>query len=267
MISPNMLRVGRNNERALDGPMRLPVGGGELLREVEKIYTSWFRIWNASYVPKLFFQPKWFRQERDLEEGNIVLFQKKEGELENAWSLGKIDQLVRGRDGMVRRVIIQYQNAKENFTRTSDRSVRSLIRIWAIDDQNIDEDLGKLESRLKSSVDGSQLVASLISQGSGYVHGVSCAKVSTHRCSSSIGDVCCCPSHCSMGHMSVPKSSSRILGILLSFSVHDVPSFLQVYSPVHGSEVNSDEDVSSQVFDDCECSVSSLIQSTNLNLH
>ena len=267
MISPNMLRVGRNNERALDGPMRLPVGGGELLREVEKIYTSWFRIWNASYVPKLFFQPKWFRQERDLEEGNIVLFQKKEGELENAWSLGKIDQLVRGRDGMVRRVIIQYQNAKENFTRTSDRSVRSLIRIWAIDDQNIDEDLGKLESRLKSSVDGSQLVASLVSQGSGYVHGVSCAKVSTHRCSSSIGDVCCCPSHCSMGHMSVPKSSSRILGILLSFSVHDVPSFLQVYSPVHGSEANSDEDVSSEVFDDCECSVTSLIQSTNLNLH
>ena len=40
-----------------------------------------------------------------------MLFQKKEGELENAWSLGKIDQLVRGRDGMVRRVIIQYQNA------------------------------------------------------------------------------------------------------------------------------------------------------------
>ena len=70
-----------------------------------------------------------------------------------------------------------------------------------------------------------------------------------------------------MGHMSVPKSSSRILGILLSFSVLDVPSFLQVYSPVHGSEVNSDEDVSSEVFEDCECSVTSLIQSTNLNLH
>ena len=66
MLSPNMLRVGRSNERALDGPMRLPNSASEMLNQVKKIYDSWFKIWNVSYVPKLMFQPKWWKQDRDL---------------------------------------------------------------------------------------------------------------------------------------------------------------------------------------------------------
>ena len=76
MITPNMLRVGRSNERSLDGPMRLPSCVSELTGEVEKIYSSWFKIWNTTYVPKLMKQPKWFKQDRDLSEGDIVMFQK-----------------------------------------------------------------------------------------------------------------------------------------------------------------------------------------------
>ena len=113
-----MLRVGRINERALDGPMRLPSCSEELLQQVERMYSSWFRIWNDSYVPKLIFQPKWWRQECDLIDEDVVLFQKKDGELDNAWSLGRIDQLVKSRDGLSRRAVICYQNAKENFMRT-----------------------------------------------------------------------------------------------------------------------------------------------------
>ena len=109
------------------------------------MYSSWFRIWNDSYVPKLMFQPKWWRQECDLKEEDVVLFQKKDGELDNAWSLGRIDQLVKSRDGFSRRAVIRYQNAKENFMRTSDRHIRSLIKVWAVDDQNVDEDLAQLE--------------------------------------------------------------------------------------------------------------------------
>ena len=60
MLVPNMLRVGRSNMRALDGPMRMPSTVGELLVEVQKIYDCWFKIWNVSYLPKLMQQPKWF---------------------------------------------------------------------------------------------------------------------------------------------------------------------------------------------------------------
>ena len=37
MLTPNMMRVGRSNQRALDGPMKMPDSDAELLKEVEKI--------------------------------------------------------------------------------------------------------------------------------------------------------------------------------------------------------------------------------------
>ena len=151
MITPNMLRVGRSNERALDGPMRMPKGDGELLKEVEKTYNSWFKVWNASYVPKLVSQPKWFRQDRDLLEGDIVMFQKSESSLDSRWTLGTVDQLVRSRDGLVRRVIVRYQNAKEDVHRLTDRNLRRLVKIWSCDDLNTDEELAELQKKLRET--------------------------------------------------------------------------------------------------------------------
>ena len=40
MITPNMLRVGRTNQRTLEGPFRLARGSRELLEKVEEIYDS-----------------------------------------------------------------------------------------------------------------------------------------------------------------------------------------------------------------------------------
>ena len=125
IISPNMLRVGRNNSRALSGPMKLPAGG-ELLDRVQDTYDSWFRIWSECYIPKIMFQPKWWRIDRDLKEGDIVFFRKKESNLEQQWSLGRVEQLIKGRDGLIRKVIVQYQNATEDFKRVTDRHIRSL---------------------------------------------------------------------------------------------------------------------------------------------
>ena len=46
MICPNFLRVGRINDRSLDGPIRLPNGPGEMMEKVEKAYVAFFKIWN-----------------------------------------------------------------------------------------------------------------------------------------------------------------------------------------------------------------------------
>ena len=43
MWTPNMLHIGRNNERELDGPMREPAGGG-LLDKVQESYEAWYKI-------------------------------------------------------------------------------------------------------------------------------------------------------------------------------------------------------------------------------
>ena len=166
MLTPNMLHIGRNNERELDGPMREPAGGG-LLDKVQESYEAWYKIWNASYIPKLMYQPKWCKQERDLKEGDIVFFQKDESALAIRWTLGTIDQLVIGRDGLARTAMVKYQNFKEDFKRLSDRAIRSLVKIWSVDDQNFDVDLAQLQRRLMADEQSCDLLDQLLQGGPG----------------------------------------------------------------------------------------------------
>ena len=104
IITPNMLKMGRTNQRTLDGPIRLARGSRELLDRVESLYDSWFRVWQDTVVPKLLFQPKWYDSDRDLGEGDLVFFQKKDGKLEIRWVLGRVDQVVRS-ERKIRRVL------------------------------------------------------------------------------------------------------------------------------------------------------------------
>ena len=76
IISPNMLRTGRLNQRSMEGPIRLPENRKEMLKQVEETYLAWFKIWPNTLVPKLMYTPKWFKSDKDLEVGNLVYFKK-----------------------------------------------------------------------------------------------------------------------------------------------------------------------------------------------
>ena len=58
------------------------------------------------------------------------------------WKVVKVDK---GRDGLVRRVSIQYQNTNEDFSRTTDRAARSIVKLMNIDDTNWLDDLEEAE--------------------------------------------------------------------------------------------------------------------------
>ena len=72
MEGPNFLRVGRINDRSLDGPITLPSGPGEMMEKVEKAYVAFFRIWNEVMVPKLMKLNKWFDSKGMLAVGDCV---------------------------------------------------------------------------------------------------------------------------------------------------------------------------------------------------
>ena len=114
IITPNFLRVGRSNKRSLDGPIKLPANRMEILARVEETYECWFRIWRETYVPKLMFKQKWFNSDRELKEGDLVYFRKKESKLDGKWIIGIIDSVERGRDGLIRMVDVKYQNYGES---------------------------------------------------------------------------------------------------------------------------------------------------------
>ena len=253
MITPNMLRVGRSNERALDGPMRMPTGDGELLKEVEKAYNSWFKVWNASYVPKLLSQPKWFKQDRDLLEGDIVMFQKSESALDSRWTLGTVDQLVRSRDGLVRRVIIRYQNAKEEFHRLTDRNLRRLVKIWSCYDLNTDEELAELQKRLRGTARGRELIDQVLVEDP---QGDDIQVPPLHTPPLGQDD--------ESSHTDQPTTPTvdKTLGYLLAWrSVESVPD--QGQSLLSGNW--TDEMIENEE-SCCECSLPGILESINLNL-
>ena len=143
-----MLRVGRVNSRSLDGPIRLPDNRKQQLAAVEKVYDAWFKVWRESYLPKLFFKPKWYRTDTDLKVGDLVWFEKEESQLSHDYTMGMVEQVSVGRDGLIRRVVVKYFNPKERQPRFTDRAVRSLVRIFSADELCLADELGQLQKFL-----------------------------------------------------------------------------------------------------------------------
>ena len=145
LITPNLLKIGRLHSRALDGPVKFPTGPKDLMVKVEQAYDAFFKIWNATMVPKLIPQPKWFKDSPELKPGDIIYFQKTENELSSDWTVGQVHYVTRSRDGVIRRVCVKYFNHKENKPRFTDRAVRSLVKLFSIEDSYYVHDMAKVE--------------------------------------------------------------------------------------------------------------------------
>ena len=100
-------------------------------------------------MPKIMFRPKWFDSSKDLAIGDLVYFQKEDGVLGKAWIIGRIEQVVKsGRDQKIRRVVIKYQNRDEDYPRFTDRTVLKLVKLFSIDEHQVQDDLGLLQKRI-----------------------------------------------------------------------------------------------------------------------
>ena len=128
--------------------MRLPKGPRDLMKKVERVYDIFFKLWNVTMVPRLMKLNKWYETKSQLQVGDIVYFRNEENELSSDWTVGKVISVEMGKDGMVRRANIQYQNFSENFSRETDRAARSLIKLFNIDDENWQQDMDEVEKLL-----------------------------------------------------------------------------------------------------------------------
>ena len=156
ILTPNMLRIGRINSRALQGPIRLPINKKDLMEQVELTYQAWFKIFKETVVPRLISQPKWFKIDRDLKEKDIVYFQKSESALSSPWTIGQVDQVIASKDGLIRRAVVKYFNPNENHPQLTDRSVRKLVKLWSLDDSCLFDDMSELQQRLDAKQGGQQ---------------------------------------------------------------------------------------------------------------
>ena len=150
ILTPNRLRLGRNNNRSPEGPFTIS-HRDKIIEENQKIFDSWFEVWLAIHVPRLLDQPKWFKSDIDLKHGDIVLFLKNDSELSSTYQYGMIEDYQATRDGKIRDVSVRYRNAKKDFDRVVSRAVRSLVAIKRADESSVMEELGQISRLVESA--------------------------------------------------------------------------------------------------------------------
>ena len=93
---------------------------------LQRWWRKLLRLTSDSYIPKLLFKPKWFRDDVDLKIGFLVYFKKSNTELgEGTWIFCKISAIDRSRDNLIRKVTVKYRNASGNQDRETKEPLES----------------------------------------------------------------------------------------------------------------------------------------------
>ena len=141
ILTPNRLLLGRNNHRSPDGPVLVNNDPNKFLETNQEIFDAWFNVWLTIHVPKLIFTPKWFKTNYHPKKGDIVLFLKQDSNVLSRYQFGIIKDTTTDKDGVIRRVVVTYQNHTESTKRDNNRASRDLVVIHSIDDLDIMKDL------------------------------------------------------------------------------------------------------------------------------
>ena len=158
------------------------------------------------------FQLEWFKTDRDMVVGDLVYFIKTDGALDNKWTIGMVESVDRGRDGVIRKATIKYCNSSEQklslrkgagqddatFPRYTERAVRKLVKIFSLEEISLAEDMAELlrrETELSKAGEaaGAEGVSDLQQAGNDDVDVLTgpAANTRAKKC-----NVCCCLAHC-----------------------------------------------------------------------
>ena len=135
---------------------------------------------------------------------------------------GRWERYTRSKDNVIRRVCVKYFNHTENKPRFTDRAVRSLVRLFNVEDSYFIEDMAKVEKMMtelqKNEVPRKVEPKQLLRKNDG-----------TYKVKGSVSTKCrcCCVSHC---QQSVHSIGGSLLGVSLVDKENAVDvSFPKIY--------------------------------------
>lgn len=86
--------------------------------EQQKMIESFWRRWQEEYLSTLLPRKKWLKEKEHFKKGQLVVI-KDDNRPPSQWLLGKIEQLILSKDGLVRSVVVK--TAKSTLTRAVQR--------------------------------------------------------------------------------------------------------------------------------------------------
>ena len=161
LLTPNRLIHGRANRRALSGCCMIDKPSA-MLEKMEEVFQSWWKAWYEEKRADFVMKPsKWTRSDRNLREGDIVIFQKTGEEQalsQPIWRIGRVVEAeVSEADQLVRAVLIEYKNAQESVFRTTRRAARQVAVLHSEDDLEMVEELSLAAKMANRMVAGQSL--------------------------------------------------------------------------------------------------------------
>ena len=96
-------------------------------------------------MPLLVPQQKLFKSTQYLKVGDLVFFKKQDNVIWNEETARLIEDVGKSKDGLIRRVEVRYYNGSENKIRFTDRAVRSLVKPFSVEENNLQKDLHEAE--------------------------------------------------------------------------------------------------------------------------
>ena len=140
LLTPNRMLLGRNNGRSALGRIVLE-SPGPMIQSMEEIEKAWWKVFQearlADFFPK---SNKWNHTSLQPKVGQIVIFLRDTSNAlgSSIFRLGRIKTVYPSKDGVVRKVEIEYRLFKSKTTSSVVRSLRN-VAILEIED---DLDLG-----------------------------------------------------------------------------------------------------------------------------
>ena len=144
ILTPNFLKINAGSNRAPNTLFTLPTDGNDLSSRVESAYRVFYKVWNDAYVPLMAKPQRWFQGDDDLRIDDIVYFKLRDSVLASTWLIGKIEDIIKSKDGKVRRVLVGYRFNTEDGVRefkVVERPVRECVRLMNIEDTTLMEDI------------------------------------------------------------------------------------------------------------------------------
>ena len=146
ILTPNSLKLITTSDRAPIGVFDIPNSPTQILGNIRMKYEAWYRVWNEEYLPLIMERQKWHFSRDNFHPGDIIYFKITESKMSAVWKLGKVVEVKVGLDGYVREATVSYKDVSSDdpadwITRTVNRPVRNMVKLFKLDDTTIMDDI------------------------------------------------------------------------------------------------------------------------------
>ena len=137
-LTPNDLLLGRSTAEVPQGPFDHNRSMNKRFVFLQNLITEWWECWYQSVLPSLVPSYKWLHKHRNVQVGGVCLIRYRKDK-QATYRLGRVIEVSKGIDGLVRIVVLQFRLFNERKFRTVDRPTHGIAVIISIEEQGVVE--------------------------------------------------------------------------------------------------------------------------------